>query len=352
MSGEPRRGRSSAHWNAQRTNLSRHMVCDCELCHAVGHQLGNIREGVVCTSSGMRKSQSRRFKVEHTVPVTVTWQFWMDDIDGAKMRKGCAVYLHGLTRADLNDQHATVVTELDGSTGRVCVKLDSGQQLAVKPENLRTAQAQVASGAASAARLCENLLVDANLPAAAYLLVLCSQEVLERVAGSGRMQMQQAAVKFCSSALTYAAKVAQLGPNAALLCRRSDQGLFTNLVDMMEVLTLAKSIGAVRLCQSLDLVSAFAPPCGFPHFPRSHLTARRILRRDACCFTRTPRAHPHAARPRPLHAGLLHPLARTSGLAQGWLGGPLHLRRAGDRSARRVIPAAPQLRQHGRGEPR
>ena len=84
----------------------------------------------------------------------MTWQFWMDDIDGAKMRKGCAVYLHGLTRADLNEQHATVVTELDGSTGRVCVKLDSGQQLAVKPENLRTAQAQVASGAASAARLC------------------------------------------------------------------------------------------------------------------------------------------------------------------------------------------------------
>ena len=53
---------------------------------------------------------------------------------------GARVELVGLRNASLNGATGHVVKELDAGTGRIAVKLISGREVAVKPENLKLAE--------------------------------------------------------------------------------------------------------------------------------------------------------------------------------------------------------------------
>ena len=53
---------------------------------------------------------------------------------------GARVELVGLRKASLNGATGHVVKELDAGTGRIAVKLISGREVAVKPENLKLAE--------------------------------------------------------------------------------------------------------------------------------------------------------------------------------------------------------------------
>ena len=73
---------------------------------------------------------------------------------------------------------------------------------------------------------------DQRLPRALEVLVLSSVELLEMVGGTGRAQMMQAAFNFCGTAITYAATPSSRRLGAPLRRQHSDQGLFTNLLEV------------------------------------------------------------------------------------------------------------------------
>ena len=56
---------------------------------------------------------------------------------------GARVELVGLRKASLNGATGHVVKELDAGTGRIAVKLISGREVAVKPENLKVADLEL-----------------------------------------------------------------------------------------------------------------------------------------------------------------------------------------------------------------
>lgn len=173
---------------------------------------------------------------------------------GVASMEGHRVILFGLARSELNGRRGRTVAETAAqkNNGRIGVELEpAGERLAVRPDNLFFSLADrmpaaLASwmAAQKASQLADQLLfAEKPLPQALRLLLMMSVELLEMVASTGRIMLREAALKFSGTAIAFVSREAAF-TRSVIYRRHSDQGLFTNLIEVMESLSIAESTGA------------------------------------------------------------------------------------------------------------
>ena len=169
-------------------------------------------------------------------------------------RPGERVVVNGLvSRPSLNGATGTIIS-WDANSRRAGVTVDGSQTakpVAIKAANLSVAEPLKATApslsgdAHTVMKAVETIAASATLPRPLRVLLDCSKEMMEVVNRSGRAQIMQAAVRFVSQALQFIVKaMAHSRRPLRLRVTHSDQGLFTNLCELVEAMAVAEALGA------------------------------------------------------------------------------------------------------------